>query len=164
MNQTVKLISEAPFDTPVVKMGSNITRICNDDISPKRVTSEDSDWRVTNMDSDRRVTDADSDRRKTNTNIECYNSYSHHNIRIRQNYKEERCNAEKSKECSHYEETYYYNKETTSNRQEKQNKEKKEKQEQKKTTGTMNQTIIFLCLALMITSNIIQGAKATKIK
>ena len=28
----------------------------------------------------------------------------------------------------------------------------------------MNQTIIFLCLALMVTSNIIQGAKATKIR
>ena len=38
-----------------------------------------------------------------------------------------------------------------------------EKQE-KKATRTMNQTLIFLCLALIITNNIIHGAKATKIK
>ena len=110
------------------------------------------------------VTGGNSDRRVTNADIEYYNSYSHHNIRIGQKLEEESCNAEESKEYYHYKETYYYNKERTSTKQEKQNKKKKEKPEQKKTTGTMNQTIIFLCLALMITSNIIQGAKATKIK
>ena len=97
-----------PFDTPVVKSGTHITRINDDDISARRVTGDNSDWRVTNADIEYYI----------------YNSYSHQDIGIRQKL-EESCNAEESEEYCHYKETYYYNKERTSAKEEKQNKKKK---------------------------------------